>query len=131
MAAERRVPRVLAVVLVALALIVMIVSLLVLLSTPVTFWLGRATELGALIKQKLQTMSQPLALLDEVRKALNAIAAGGGQPALKVEQQSATVVTTHLRRADAGGEPVHPLRRRADLLSRLPEAAAQHGRLAS
>jgi predicted PurR-regulated permease PerM len=65
-----------------------------LLSTPVTFWLVRATELSVLIKQKLQTMSQPLALLDEARKTLNAIAAGGTQPAVKVQQESATVVTT-------------------------------------
>ena len=39
-------------------------------------------------------MNQPLALLDEARKALNTIAAGGSQPAMKVEQDSATVVTT-------------------------------------
>ena len=31
-----------------------------------------------LIKQKLQTMSQPLALLEEVRKSLNAIRGGEG-----------------------------------------------------
>ena len=91
---EHKVPRVVAVIAVTIALVVLIVSLLVLLSTPVTFWLGRATELSVLIKQKLQTMNQPLALLDEVRKALNAIGAGGTQPALKVEQESATVVTT-------------------------------------
>jgi predicted PurR-regulated permease PerM len=91
---QQRVPRVVAVIGVAAALVLIIVSLLLFLSTPVTFWLGRATELSALIKQKLQTMSQPLALLDEARKALNAIAAGGAQPAMKVEQESATVVTT-------------------------------------
>jgi len=89
-----KVPRVLAVIAVTVALIGVIVCLLILLSTPVTFWLGRATELSVLIKQKLQTMNQPLALLDEARKALNAIAANGNQPALKVEQESATVVTT-------------------------------------
>jgi len=91
---EHKVPRVIAVIAVTLALVAMIVCLLILLSTPVTFWLGRATELSVLIKQKLQTMNQPLALLDEARKALNAIAVSGNQPALKVEQESATVVTT-------------------------------------
>jgi len=84
---------ILAAVVVTLLLVMLIVSLLVLLSTPVAYWLGRATEIGALIKQKLQTMTQPLALLEEVQKALNVIGAGG-KPALKVEQQSATVVTT-------------------------------------
>ena len=89
-----KVPRVVAVLAVTIALLLLIVSLLFLLSTPVTFWLGRATELSVLVKQKLQTMNQPLALLDEARKALNVIAAGGTQPVLKVEQESATVVTT-------------------------------------
>ncbi len=90
---ERRVPRVLASVAVTLLLVALIVSLLALLSTPVAYWLGRATEVGALIKNKLQSMNQPLALLEELQKALNVIGAGG-QPALKVEQQSATVVGT-------------------------------------
>jgi predicted PurR-regulated permease PerM len=91
---ERGVPRVLAVIAVTLLLVAVIASLLVLLSTPVAYWLGRASEIGGLIKQKLHTISQPLALLDEVRKAVNVI--GAAEPALKVEQQTATVVTTIL-----------------------------------
>jgi predicted PurR-regulated permease PerM len=91
---DHGVPRVAAVLFVTLALLVVIISLLFLLSTPITFWLGRASEITILIKQKLQTMSQPLALLDEARKALNTIAAAGTQPAIKVEQESATVFTT-------------------------------------
>jgi predicted PurR-regulated permease PerM len=89
---DRGVPRVLSVIAVTLLLVAVIAALLVLLSTPVAYWLGRASEIGGLIKQKLQNISQPLALLDEVRKALNAISAG--EPTLKVEQQTATVVTT-------------------------------------
>ena len=91
--AERKVPRVLAAILVTFALVAVIVSLLAALSSPVTFWLGRATELGALIKVKLQSMSQPLAALDEIRKMLNTIGSDAG-PGLKVEQPSAPVVTT-------------------------------------
>ena len=89
---DRGVPRVLAVIGVTLLLVAIIVSLLALLSTPVTYWLGRASEIGGLIKQKLQTISQPLALLDEVRKAVSLI--GAGEPTVRVEQQTATVVTT-------------------------------------
>jgi predicted PurR-regulated permease PerM len=88
----RGLPRSLAVLVVTLLLISVIVSLLVLLSTPITYWLGRATEIGALLRDKLQTMSQPLAFLDELRKALGVI--GANEPTLKVEQQSATVVGT-------------------------------------
>lgn len=91
---QGQVPRVVAALLVTVALAALIVSLLALLSTPVTFWLGRATELGALIKQKLQSMNQPLAVLDEIRKVLNTIGIDGGAPSLKVETPSATVVTT-------------------------------------
>ena len=89
-----KIPRVLAVLMVTVLLIVLISSLVALLSTPLAFWLGRATELTVLIKQKLQTISQPLALLDEARKALSAITPGDNQPALKVEQESATVIAT-------------------------------------
>jgi predicted PurR-regulated permease PerM len=88
---DRGVPRVLAAILVTLFLFLIIVSLLALLSTPVAYWLGRATEIGTLIKQKLQTMGQPLVLLDELQKALNAI--GSGESTLRVEQQSTLVGT--------------------------------------
>jgi predicted PurR-regulated permease PerM len=89
---ERQIPRVVAAIAVTLLLVLLIVSLLVLLSTPVAYWLGRATEVGVLLKQKMQSMSQPLAALGELQKALNVIGAGG-QQALKVEQ-SETVVAT-------------------------------------
>ncbi len=45
------------------------------------------------MRQKLQMMTQPLAMLDEVRKALNAITVGG-EGGIKVETQSGTLVTT-------------------------------------
>jgi predicted PurR-regulated permease PerM len=88
---NRGLPRVLAAILVTVFLCLIIVSLLALLSTPVAYWLGRATEIGALIKQKLQTMGQPLALIDELQKALNAM--GSGERTLRVEQQSTLVGT--------------------------------------
>jgi predicted PurR-regulated permease PerM len=88
----RGVPRVLAAILVTLLLFLVIVSLLGLLSTPVAYWLGRATEIGTLVKQKLQSMGQPLALLEELQKALNAI--GTGESTLRVEAQQSTLVAT-------------------------------------
>jgi len=88
------VPRVLGAIAVGLLLVAVIASLLVLLSAPVAYSLSRASEIGGLIKEKLQTISQPLSLLDEVRKAINVM--GAGEPTLKVEQQTATVVTAIL-----------------------------------
>jgi predicted PurR-regulated permease PerM len=90
---EQGLPRPLAVVIVTLTLLTVIVTLLAVLSTPVAYWLGRASELGMLMRQKLQMMTQPLAMLDEVRKALNAITIGG-EGGIKVETQSGTLVTT-------------------------------------
>lgn len=91
---ERGVPRVLAAIAVTMALALLIVALLLLLSTPISIWLGRATEIGALLQRKFQTMNEPLAALDEIRKTLNAIGAGSTPPALKVEQQTDTMMTT-------------------------------------
>jgi predicted PurR-regulated permease PerM len=90
---EQGLPRPLAVMIVTLTLLGVIVTLLAVLSTPVAYWLGRASELGALMREKLQMMTQPLAMLDEVRKALNAITVGG-EGGIKVETQSGTLVTT-------------------------------------
>jgi predicted PurR-regulated permease PerM len=88
-----RIPRGLAVFLVAAALVGIIAVLLLLLSTPITYWLGRASEFSNLMREKFQMMSQPLAMLDEVRKALNAITVGS-EGGIKVEAQSDTLVTS-------------------------------------
>jgi predicted PurR-regulated permease PerM len=88
-----RVPRVLSAVLITLGLIALMVGVLLLLASPVTYWVGRAAELGALLREKFQMLNQPLALIDEMRRALSSIT--GSEPgALKVEQPSASVVST-------------------------------------
>ena len=90
---ERNVPRVLTAILLTVAFLALVSSVLLLLAAPASSWLGRATELRLILQQKLQTMSQPLAYLDEVKKALSAITSS--EPgALKVEQPSGNVVTT-------------------------------------
>ena len=89
------VPRALASIGVTLAVLLVIGGLLFLLSAPLAYWLGRATYIGALIKEKLESFSQPLAFLQDLQKGLSAIGSGGS-PALKVEQQSSGLVTTIL-----------------------------------
>ena len=58
-----------------------IISLLALLMVPISYWIGRASELGALVKQKLSLLSRPLSFFSEiasaVRDATGAQAAGG------------------------------------------------------
>jgi predicted PurR-regulated permease PerM len=74
------------------SLIALLLGVLVLLATPITYWVGRAAELGALLREKFQTLSQPIALVEEVRKTFSSIASG--EPgALKVEQPSGNVLT--------------------------------------
>jgi predicted PurR-regulated permease PerM len=90
---ERNVPRVLTAILLTVTLLAVILSVLLLLAAPASSWLGRATELRLTLQEKLQTMSQPFALLDDVRKTLGAVTSS--EPgALKVEQSSANMVTT-------------------------------------
>src|SRR5688572_15804858 len=84
-AVRRGIPRALAVVVVTLAALFIILSIIGLLSTPLAYWVGRTAELGALIKQKLQLLSQPMALLDEIGKALAEVS-GNSTPAVAVEE---------------------------------------------
>jgi predicted PurR-regulated permease PerM len=90
----RNVPRVLTAILVTLALLGVILSVLALLAAPATSWVGRIAELRAILQEKLQTVSQPFAVLDEVRRTLSAMTSS--EPgALKVQEQpSGNVVTT-------------------------------------
>jgi predicted PurR-regulated permease PerM len=89
------IPRALAAIVITFALLALILTLVLLLSAPLTYWLGRATYVGALLHEKLASFSQPLTLLQELQKGLNAI--GSGTPgALKVEPQTSSIVTTIL-----------------------------------
>jgi predicted PurR-regulated permease PerM len=89
------IPRAVAAIGVAVLLLALILVLVLLLSAPLTYWLGRATYIGALLREKLASFSQPLTFLQELQKGLNAI--GSGNPgALKVEPQTSSIVTTIL-----------------------------------
>lgn len=86
-----KLPRPLAVALVAMALLAAVFVLFTLLSLPLTYWLSRATELGALIREKLQSFNQPLSMLKELGAAFSQ-ATGGDQGGLKVDQSSTSIV---------------------------------------
>jgi predicted PurR-regulated permease PerM len=84
---QRKVPRVLAVILVTLALIIVLLSIIALFSLPMTYWLSRATELGTLLKEKMAMLSEPLTFLRELMGSIGQAASGGG-PSLRVEGDS-------------------------------------------
>lgn len=79
-------PRTLAAILATLTLLAVIGALLLLLSVPLTYWMGRATEIGALVRDKLQSVSQPLALFEEIGKSLGQLT--GSKGAISVTSSS-------------------------------------------
>src|SRR5262249_53681842 len=91
----RNVPRFLAAAMLTVLLVMAIASVLLLLAAPIAYWLGRAAELGALLREKLQLLDRPLALIEEMRRTLSPV--GTAEPgALKVQQPEGNVVTTTL-----------------------------------
>jgi predicted PurR-regulated permease PerM len=80
--------RIAAVIFVTLALMAVLLCIVALLSLPLTYWLGRATELGALIKEKMQLMSQPLTFMSEMLAAIGQATGQGGGAALRVEEST-------------------------------------------
>ena len=85
----KKVPRIVAVIAVTLLLIVVLLSIIALFSLPMTYWLGRATELGTLVKQKMAMLSEPLTFLRELMGSIGQVTSGGnGGPSLRVEGDS-------------------------------------------
>lgn len=91
---KRGSPRVLASAAVTIFLLLLIAGLLMLLSTPVAYWIGRASEIGSLIRAKLQSFNQPLELLRDLQKSLSTIGSGASDAAatIKVDTSSAASV---------------------------------------
>src|SRR6516164_4175655 len=59
--------------------ILLIASIMVIvgvLTVPLTYWLRRGSELGALLKERLQTLGNPLAFFEEIGNALSQVTGG-------------------------------------------------------
>ena len=63
-------PRVLTSIVLVILLIVSIMVIIGVLTVPLTYWVGRTSELGTLLKERLQTLGNPLAFFDELGNAL-------------------------------------------------------------
>jgi predicted PurR-regulated permease PerM len=61
------------------------------LTVPLIYWVGRASELGALVKKRLQTPGNPFAFFDEIGNALSQ-ATGGDKSASAVNLSSSDIV---------------------------------------
>jgi predicted PurR-regulated permease PerM len=78
--------------------ILLIASMMVIvgvLTVPLTYWVGRTSELGALLKERLQTLGNPLAFFEEISNALSQVT-GGDESASAVNLSSSNIVTTIL-----------------------------------
>jgi len=78
--------------------ILLIASIMVIvgvLTVPLTYWVGRASELGALLKERLQTLGNPFAFFDEIGNALSQVT-GGDKSASAVNLSSSNIVTVIL-----------------------------------
>ncbi|MEZ5774868.1 MAG: AI-2E family transporter [Hyphomicrobiaceae bacterium] len=95
-------PPVVAAIVASLGLLSVIGSVLALLVVPMTTWIGRASELGRLIREKLALLSEPLKFIREiaaaVREATGAAPAtggdGGGGGGSSTIDQAATLAQT-------------------------------------
>lgn len=70
-------PQVPAAVLVALAFLALTLCLIGAFSLPLAYWFGRTAELGELVRSKVQLVTEPLALFDELSKALGEVVGVG------------------------------------------------------
>ena len=78
--------------------ILLIASMMVIvgvLTVPLTYWVGRTSELGALLKERLQTLGNPLELFEEISNALSQVT-GEDQSASAVNLSSSNLVTAIL-----------------------------------
>lgn len=84
---KRGVPRVLSAITIVLLVFGIMVFLAVTLTTPLTDWIGRASELGWMLRSKLQSFSQPISALQDIYSELQNVGAStnGADPTIEVK----------------------------------------------
>lgn len=98
-AEKRRVPRALSTVLVVLMVFCLLIFFAVALTVPLSDWIGRASEIGTLLKAKFQNLREPFAAVGDLYSSLQSIGKGTQQvsEAIRVEAPAnANVVETAL-----------------------------------
>lgn len=89
------IPRAISAVLVTLVLLTLFCILLLVLAMPASHWIGRASELGAIIREKLASIDQPLVALQELTNALRQIT-GESNAIVAVDTSNTSVFQTLL-----------------------------------
>src|SRR6516162_7308860 len=93
---ERRgLSRALTSIVLVILLIASIVVIVGVMTVPLTYWLRRGGELGALLKERLQTLGNPLAFFDEIGNALSQVT-GRDESASAINLSFSNIVTVIL-----------------------------------
>jgi predicted PurR-regulated permease PerM len=93
---ERRgLPRALTSIVLVILLIASLMVIVGVLTVPLTYWVGRGSELGALLKERLQTVEKPFAFFDEIGNALSQVT-GRGANESAVNLSSSNILTVIL-----------------------------------
>lgn len=82
---KKGIPRVISAVALVLLLFGIMVFLAVTLTTPLTEWIGRASELGFILRSKLNGFSQPISALQEVYREIQQMGSGGAENPAAIE----------------------------------------------
>jgi predicted PurR-regulated permease PerM len=89
-------PRALTSIVLVIILIASIMVILGVLTVPLSYWVKRTSELGALLQERLQTLGNPLAFFDEIGKALSQVTGRNAESESAVNLSSSSIVTVVL-----------------------------------
>ena len=93
---ERRgLPRALTSIVLVILLIASVMVIVGVLTVPLTYWLRRGSELGALLNERLQTLGNPLAFFEEIGNALSQMT-GREESASAINLSSSNIVSVIL-----------------------------------
>ncbi len=109
-----KIPAAISAVLVVLLLTAVIGLVLTFFAAPLTEWIARAPEIRDVMQERLRVLEYPLAVLREIK---GAVIPAASTPTVAVEVQHGRNGRHRSDRHHAGGQPVHPVLRYADLLS--------------
>lgn len=94
-AEERKVPRVLSAGLLTALLAVLAAGAVTVLAMPISYWISRASEFGAILRDRLSAIDQPLAALQQFISAMQDLT-GGPRPVVAVDTSQSNLLETVL-----------------------------------
>lgn len=91
----RGVPRVASAAALTLGLALLLAGTVAVLAMPISYWISRASEFGAILRERLSAIDQPLAALQQFLSAMHDLT-GGPKPVVAVDTSKSNLVETVL-----------------------------------